>query len=94
MKENKPENPLEEKAQDEVEQAEISPRKESDLPVFEEKQAEKEDEAEKSEEKSNDESDENKPHGEVDSSFNCSDCKGDGIKDGVICVTCHGTGKV
>lgn len=37
----------------------------------------------------------NVPHGEVDPSFNCVPCKGDGLlPSGAICPDCKGTGKV
>ncbi len=28
------------------------------------------------------------------SAFNCSPCKGEGLVDGKICISCNGTGKV
>lgn len=30
------------------------------------------------------------------SAYNCTDCKGEGLisQNGIICATCHGTGKV
>ncbi len=35
------------------------------------------------------------PHGEVDPSFNCTNCKGEGlINQDTVCNVCQGTGKV